>query len=286
VTARTLAKPATFAGVTLFTGVKVSIMINPAGGGGIVFRRADLPGSPPIPADSPHIVPESRRTVLSANPADPKAPTVQTVEHLMSALAGLAITHALVEVHGPEIPIGDGSSQPFADTIAAAGIAPADREPQHAPAVVSHPIVIEDPRSRIEALPGARPGLELTYRLQYPAGSPIPAQEAHLYVPLGEPAPDYREQIAPARTFCLEEEAHAMRKMGLFTHLSPREMLVIGERGPIDNAYRFPDEPARHKLLDLLGDLALAARPIHARIIATRTGHAHNHAMAKALAAL
>ncbi len=286
---RTVARHESFSGITLFTGLQTSITIRPAESGGIRFRRTDLPGSPIIPATIAHIVPEFRRTVLSANPADTSAPTVQTTEHLMSALAGLGITDALIDLAGPEVPIGDGSARPFVDAIIAAGVAPLPSAPPHPTAVVTRPITLNDGMSLLEARPrpaSARPGLDLTYILEYPPGAPIPAQSASIFIPLDAPAPGYAADIAPARTFCLAQEAQAMRQMGLLAHLTPREMLVIGARGPIDNAYRFDNEPARHKLLDLLGDLALAARPINASITATRTGHAHNHAMARALAAL
>lgn len=282
---RTLAANAAFSGVTLFTGIPSSVRILPSSRVGILFRRSDLLNSALIPADAAHILPESRRTVLSADPSDPNAPTVQTVEHILSALAGLGVTDALIEVAAPEIPIGDGSAKPFVEAILGAGLATFAADPRPA-AVVSTPIIIDDGKSRIEAHPTDAGGLELTYRLEYPPPSPIGAQQASMFLPLGGPAPDYATQIAPARTFSTAAEARAMRAMGLFKHLTPREMLVIGPDGPIDNAYRFPDEPARHKLLDLLGDLSLAARPIKARILAARTGHAHNHALARALAAL
>jgi UDP-3-O-acyl N-acetylglucosamine deacetylase len=282
---RTLARPCTFSGITLFTGALGSFSIHPSARG-ILFRRVDLPGQPAIPATAAHIVPESRRTVLSANPSDKTAPTIQTVEHLLSALAGLGITDATIDLTGPEIPIADGSSLPFVEAILAAGIVPSASSTPNPVAIVTEPIVIEHGPACIEAHATDRPGLELTYKLEYPPGGPIPGQQASIFIPLGPPAPDYASQVAPARTFCLAAEAQQMRAMGLFAHLTPREMLVVGDRGPIDNAYLFDNEPARHKLLDLLGDLSLAARPIQARITATRTGHAHNHAMARALAGI
>lgn len=290
---RTLARPCSFSGITLFTGVSTSVTIHPVSEPtGLIFRRVDLPGAPAIPATIAHVVPESRRTVLSAAPDDRSAPTVQTTEHLLSALAGLHITDARIDLSGPEVPIGDGSARPFVEALLGAGHATLAATAMP-PAVVSELITISDGQGaagpRIEAKPRAalaRPGLELTYILEYPAGAPIPAQSATIFIPLDAPPQGYITDVAPARTFCLAQEAQAMRQRGLFTHLTPREMLVIGDHGPIDNAYRFDNEPARHKLLDLLGDLSLAARPINAAITATRTGHAHNHAMARALAAL
>ncbi len=285
---RTVARSESFSGITLFTGLQTSITIHPAYSGGIIFRRVDLPGEPSIPATIAHIIPQSRHTVLSANPADNAAPTVQTTEHLMSALAGLGITDAIIDLSGPEIPIGDGSSRPFVDLLLAAGHISLGTNSTPI-ATITIPIILDDGKSRLEARPRpitARPGLDLTYILEYPAGAPIPAQSASIFIPFDAPAQGYAADVAPARTFSLLQDAQAMQKMGLFTHLTPREMLVIGPTGPIDNTYRFDNEPARHKLLDLLGDLALAARPINATITATKTGHAHNHALARALAAL
>lgn len=292
-TRRTLARTASCRGVSLFLGVPASIEIQPRESGGIRFQRVDVAGSPEIAALATNVAPENRRTVLAAAPHSP-AHSVQTIEHLMSALAGFGITDALIEVSGPELPIGDGSALPFAQAIQDAGVrelgaAGSGREAK--PLIVRQPITIADEKSgaKIEALPHDEPGLRVTYNLVYPPGAPIAPQSATLFVPFGQPVDRYREDVAPARTFSLQQEAEMARKMGLFTHLSPKDMLVIGADGPIDNAYRFANEPARHKLLDALGDLALSgllARGIQAHVVCTRTGHAHNHAMAKALADL
>lgn len=292
---RTLARTASCRGVSLFLGAPSSIVIKPresvGGGGGIGFRRVDVAGSPEIAALAANVAPENRRTVL-ATPGGAASSGVQTVEHLMSALAGLGITDALVEVSGPELPIGDGSALPFAQAIQEAGVRDlAAAGGQQQPLIIREPISIVDDKSgaKIEALPHDEPGLRMTYNLAYPPGAPIPPQSATLFVPFGQPVDGYIKDVAPARTFSLQQEAEMARAMGLFKHLSPKDMLVIGAQGPIDNAYRFDNEPARHKLLDALGDLALSgllARGIQAHVVCTRTGHAQNHAMAKALAAL
>lgn len=293
---RTLSSPARIEGLSLFTGARTSLRLLPAPATSpIVFRRTDLPATPEIHAHVSRVIPESRRTVLSLNPADPLAPTVQTVEHVLSALAGLGITSAILELHGPEVPIGDGSAQPFVDAILRAG-GPSPAHISHTdpttdlslPVAVRSPFFIENNGGRIDALPSSRPGLFLEYHLEYPPDSGIPPQSATLDLPESGPwpAPLYVREIAPARTFSLLAEAQAARAAGMFAHLEPKDSLVIGPSGPIDNALRFANEPARHKLLDLLGDLSLAGRPIHARIVAQKTGHAHNHAMAQALSRL
>jgi UDP-3-O-acyl-N-acetylglucosamine deacetylase len=330
----TLASPATHSGIGLFTAAPVRLTIHPAPAGkGLAFRRTDLSGPARdqlIPALATHIIPESRRTVLAADPEATRAmiaaagpavaaslPTVQTVEHLLSALAGLGVTDAIIDLDGPEIPIADGSAFPFVEAILSAGLTssphhPLTSSPAH-PIILTEPIRLADNGSLIEALPlcptelaaakvGAGPATYFSYHLDYSnfpiaALAPIacrrvPPQNALFSLPFNATTAtrnEYARQVAPARTFCLAEEAHAMRQAGLFTHLTPRDMLVIGDEGPIENKYRFdhpPNEPARHKLLDLIGDLALAGRPVFGRIVATRSGHAQNHEMARRLMAL
>ena len=278
---RTLRNPAEVRGAGLFTAAPATVRIFPANpGAGFAFRRVDLPGAPLIPATAAHLAPSptGRNTTLAV-PGPPTA-SVATVEHILSALAGLGVTDALIEIDGPEVPIADGSAAPFTDAIAAVGVT--DLGPTIKPIVITAPIRIADSSGGpgvISAEPSS--SAEYIYELDYGPGAPIPAQRAVYATASG----DYAAAVAPARTFCLETEARAMRAAGLFTHLSPRDMLVIGPSGPIDNHYRFPDEPACHKLLDLIGDLALAGRPIQGRVTASRTGHAANHAMARAIVA-
>lgn len=321
---RTLAADAAIRGVGLFSGQPVTVTLRPAPADhGVVFRRTDLPGSPSIPARVDFIVDRPRRTALRApGPAvgsdEPGAPTdqpqavVETVEHLLSALAGLGVDNALIDVDAGELPIGDGSALPFVEAIDRAGIA--DLEAARRPLIVTEPVTVRSPsglpdggEAVIFAVPNESPSLELAYDLDYGLGATLerqftaftlrreelePVGPAHRHAPGTNgsalahtrvtDAP-FARQIAPARSFALLAEAQALRARGLFAHVTPREMLVIGEDGPVDNAYRFDDEPVRHKLLDLLGDLALVGRPIQGRIYASRSGHALNHRMARAL---
>lgn len=297
---------------------------SPLSQGGIFFRHSySSSGCTLFPATVHYLIPERRRTVLGHAPSFPpliivrseelelmapqvrfmgSAPTsdtahrsdagivVQTVEHLLSALAGMGITDAFLFIDGPEIPIGDGSAVPFVALIKQAGTCPTRIDVTKAasptPARIVESIHIQEGDAVIEAFPSSEPGLSLTYELDYGPGAPIPAQSASLRCLPGIGVADYAEQISTARTFCLLDEAVALRKMGLFTSFEPKDLLVIGPDGPIENSYRFPNEPARHKLLDLLGDLSLAGRPVQGGIIARRAGHALNHQMARALAAL
>jgi UDP-3-O-acyl-N-acetylglucosamine deacetylase len=187
----------------------------------------------------------------------------------------------VVELDGPEVPIGDGSSAPFVEAIVRAGVRPlsgAAREIR-----ITREITVESGGGRITARPREGGGCAYRYELEYGAGAAIPAQSAEWDSGARDRAARYAREVAPARTFCLEAEAKALRAAGLFRHLSAREMLVIGERGPIENSYRFSDEPARHKLLDLIGDLALVGGVLVGEVVAVRSGHALNHEMARAL---
>lgn len=294
----TLSLPAIIRGITLFTAAATTLTIRPAPphSRGLAFRRTDLPGQPTIPALIAHVASDSRHTVLRLDPTDPDSPVVHTTEHILSALSALGVTDALLDLDGPEVPIADGSSRPFIDAILAADLAPIDTAPharEHdgfAPIVINEPFSVRENDAVIECMctesrtgGGGANALDLEYHLDYGPNSPLPPQSASLHLS-SFPSADYINSIAPARTFCLLAEAQALRESGLFLHMQPKDMLVIDDRGrPIDNAFRFENEPARHKLLDLLGDLALVGRPIRGRIIARRSGHSLNHALALAL---
>jgi UDP-3-O-acyl N-acetylglucosamine deacetylase len=290
---RTLARAAPeVTGIGLFTSAPSRVTIRPSAGqggdpGGIVFRRTDLGGMPSIPATIDNVVSEQRRTVL-ATPG-PSPVRVETVEHILSALAGLGVTDALIDMDGPEVPIGDGSALPFVEALRAAGVATI-AGPGLTPVCITRPLTVGERGAQVDVLPPAPDapalGCEYVYRLDYGPGSPIPPQEAAFFVPIDAAAGDYATRIAPARTFTTLADATAMRQVGFFTEFTPRDLLVFGPNGPVDNTLRFPDEPARHKVLDMVGDIALCGRPIVGRIVATRSGHSLNHEVARALASL
>lgn len=276
---RTLAAPATLQGVGLFTAKPASLTIHPAKpGAGLRFQLAHEEALA-------HIASLSSSPIHHAFASLPPRCTclalpsgqIGTVEHLLSALTALGVTDALITLDANEVPILDGSALPFVQAILDAGLSTLEQTIK--PLFPPRPFRIEgdDASAYIEIHPDPSPSYR--YDLDYGASSPIPRSSATW----SADPDDYAANIAPARTFCLEREAIAMRQLGLFTHLTPTDMLVIGPRGPIDNTLRFPDEPARHKLLDLIGDLALVGRPIAARIHAVRSGHALNHAAARAL---
>lgn len=273
---RTINQRVRFAGVALFTGVESGVTLTPGEDGVRFLIAGSAPArlSPDLISYRPAVPAlggtQARHTCISTGKGD-----IATVEHLLSALVGMGVTDADIEITGPEIPIFDGSARPFVELILAAGI----RELEgHVPlARPTATITLEDGRGGSITLhpePGRR---AYEYILDYPEPAPLSAQRATW---AGD-ADRYAREVAPARTFSFEHEARAMHALGLFRAFTPRDMLVIGADGPIDNTLRFPDEPARHKLLDLIGDLALAGVCFEGRVVAHRSGHRLNHEMAR-----
>ncbi len=278
--------PATITGRGLFSGAPATLTIDAAlTGTGLWLRHAGSSEAPTPPTINylsalpqhtcfpPQI--SGRNTTIAHTTAAPVG--FATIEHLMSALAGLHIANATITLDGLEVPILDGSSLPFVHALAS--VFPATPRNDRAPLILDRPVEVVDPRgSRIRAIPRDAPGTLYSYTLDYGPTSSFPAQAAEF----DSTRDDYARDVAPARTFSLIHEAQALQKMGLFTHLTPRDMLVLDERGrPIDNELRFANEAARHKLLDLIGDVALLGQPIQADIFAERSGHALTHELVR-----
>lgn len=273
---RTLAAPVEIPGVGLITGTPVRVRLRPAPADtGVVFRRTDLPGTPSVPARASHVTDTRRRTTIG-----PAESGVTLAEHLLSALAGLRVDNCVVELDGPEPPGLDGSAGGFVAAITAAGtvLQPAPR-PVWAP---DRPVTASAGGATITLHPADGPGLQVSYILDYGPECPIPRQTYTLDV---RPENVVRE-VANCRTFLTEPEARALWAQGVGTHLTGADVLVFGPRGPIDNRLRFADEPARHKVLDLLGDLALCGFDLAGHVVAYRSGHALNVELARRLAGL
>jgi UDP-3-O-acyl N-acetylglucosamine deacetylase len=204
--------------------------------------------------------------------------TVEMVEHVMAALAGLQIDNCLVRTNRAEMPGCDGSSRAFVDSLMAAGrrVQSADRPLLK----VTRPVRVGDDQCWVEAQPASRGELVLRYTLDYGAG-PIGQQTIELAVTPQR----FRDQLSGARTFVLQEEAEWMRQQGLGLRVTWRDLLVFGPQGPIDNRLRYPDECVRHKALDMVGDLALAGCDIQGRIVAYRSGHRLNAQLVRTLLA-
>lgn len=259
---RTLKTQVEISGVGLHTGAKVKAVLKPSPADtGIVFERVDLDGAPEIPANADSIVPANRRTTLRNGIAE-----VDTVEHFLSACHGLGVDNLRVELNGPEFPSADGSARPIADTLLAAGIV--EQKSPKKIFKVEEPIYVREKDASIVALPSDEPGLKIQYHFSYPNYAP---RTVHYKVD----SEDYRDTIAPARTFVMEEEIEALKAKGLGKGANAENTVVMRHHGKPPEM-RFPDEYARHKVLDLLGDIYLAGAEIHGHLIATKSGHSTN----------
>ena len=241
---------------------------------GIWFIRTDQ--SPPIriAARVGNVSKRARRTSLRNGTV-----AIETVEHCLSACAGLEIDNLQIELTGGELPALDGSSLPFVERLLEAGIC--EQDAIREPFVVTEVVRVVDGDCELVALPSLDPDaetLEIAYELDYPLEGPIGRQNYRIVV-----TPErFEADVAPARTFVLEQEAVELREAGLGCHLSYEDVVVLGAEGPIRNVLRFPDECVRHKILDLIGDLMLLGRFLIGRIYARKSGHALNHALVRA----
>lgn len=263
-----------FAGPGLFSGDTATLTLLPAGNdAGITFVREQEGKVATIRASVENVQKQPRRTCLKNGTL-----SVQTVEHCMAALVGMGVDNAIVKVSGGmagEVPGGDGSSQAFVEAIQEAGLTEQNSEQQ--PLIIRKPIQVTAGDATLAALPGPEDRLEVIYDFE----APPPVGRQVFKFQLGDD--DFITQLAPARTFVFKHEAEELRARGMGQHLSPKDLLVISESGPIDNEFRFADECARHKVLDLLGDLYLVGRPIRGRIFAHKSGHSLNHMLARRL---
>ncbi len=264
-------------GVGFVTGARVRVRLHPAPlNTGLVFWRSDDPTAPTIPARSALVSGTERRTTLGS-----PSQGVTLVEHLLSALAGLRVDNCTIEIDGPEPPGLDGSAKCYAEAIAAAGIV--EQPGRHPIWAVASPVIVSTGGATIGIHPPTDAvDLRISYLLDYGTIGPIPRQAwTHDFRP-----DEFVRDIAPCRTFVTDKEAQALRAQGVGQHLTPADLLVFGPQGVIDNRLRFANEPARHKILDLIGDLALCGFELAGHVVAYRSGHALNVALARKLTAL
>jgi UDP-3-O-acyl-N-acetylglucosamine deacetylase len=229
---QTIAREVGVRGIGFLTEAEVTLRFRPApAGSGVVFRRVDLPGSPEVPAHVRHVVPRQRRTTIERGLA-----TVEMVEHVMAALAGLRIDNCVVEIDQSETPGCDGSSRAFVEALAEAGVVTQNRP--RATIKIDQPITVTEGPATLTAHPGPTEGLMLGYSLDYGRHRAIGAQS--LFVEITPHR--FLDEIAPCRTFLLEQEAQALKQAGLGHKLSESDILIFGEDGPINNTLRFPDD--------------------------------------------
>lgn len=290
----TLASEISISGTGLHTGVLVDMKLLPANPGfGIQFQRVDLPNQPVIKADCDFVTDTSRGTTLQIGDA-----RVSTVEHILAALVGMGIDNVLLQLNGPEIPIMDGSSEPFIELIEEAGVL--EQEASKSWYSIDENIYHYDEVKRVEMV--ALPAVDYQITTLIDFNSPVlGTQHAGL-----KNMREFKTEIAPCRTFCFLHELEMLldnnlikggdinnaivvvdkpvtqEEMKRLAKAFKREKIEIKSEGYLNNLeLRFPNEPARHKLLDVVGDLALIGYPIKARIIANRPGHSTNVDFAK-----
>ncbi len=270
---RTIAQPVALDGVGFITGKHVHLRFVPApAGNGIVFIRTDLGRDARIPARADQVTGTQRRTTLGQPPV-----CVGLVEHVLAALNGLHLDNCDVELDAPEPPGLDGSALGFVQALQRAGaVVQAERRDVWA---ATRTVLVEAAGATLALHPTDELGLRISYLLDYGPQSPIVRQ-----VYTEEIVPEtFVAKIAPCRTFLLEEEAQLLLEQGIGSKTKTSDLLVFGPHGPIDNTLRFGNEPARHKVLDIIGDLSLFGHDLCGHIVAYRSGHPLNVEMAKAL---
>lgn len=272
---RTLKAPIGCVGDGLHTGRRISLTLHPAAAGaGIQFRRTDLGIDIPARFD---FVADTRLCTAIAHPNRPEA-RIGTIEHLMAALVGVGIDDVIVEVDGPEVPILDGSAAPFLFLIDCAGIATSAAPRQMIE--VLRPVRVEDDRGAFAELhPNTEAAFDATLEIDFP-NTAIGQQSLALRI-----TPEtFRSVLADSRTFTLAEEVDRLREAGLALGGSLANAVVVDGPAVLNpGGLRHADEFIRHKMLDMVGDLALAGAPLRARFIGSRSGHSLNNQLLRAL---
>lgn len=270
---RTIARTAEVKGVGFLTGATVRLRFRPAPPQtGIAFVRSDRQPALRVPALANRVTGTQRRTVLGDPPGQ-----IGLVEHVLAALAGLRIDNCLIELNAPEPPGMDGSARHFVRALYQAGIVlqPSRRGVW----AVNHPVVVARNGATLSLYPPENDEFKVSYLLDYGLGSPIGRQQRTQIITPNRFAGD----LADSRTFVLESEAAELRRQGLGSRTTAADLLIFGPQGPIGNRLRHADEPARHKILDLLGDLALFGHDLRGCLVAYRSGHDLNVELARTL---
>lgn len=259
----TLSAPVTLRGVGLHTGKNTSVTLKPAPvDHGFSFTRTDLAERPAIPALVQHVAHANRGTTLCIGDV-----YVRTVEHLLAALSGLRLDNVEIEIDGEEVPLLDGSSAEYVKAIRAVGM-----QEQKAPVrefILRDPVHLIQGDQSIVALPCSK--ISFSETIVYTKAG-LGAQ--HIDIDLTPES--FESGLSLARTFCLKEEVDALRAAGMIKGGSLDNAVVFDNGRPLNPPLRYEDEPVRHKVLDLIGDLSLLGRRMRARVIAVRSGHAFN----------
>jgi len=270
---RTIKTAVTIEGKGLFSGENCRLRFCPAEANeGVTFVRTDLPSPVRIGAEIDNVARRARRSSLMNGEV-----TVETVEHVLAAVYGLGIDNLTIEVSAPEIPAPSASSLPFVQALQKADTIEQDTEQKIY--VIDEPAAVSEGDAMLAALPGPTDCLDILFDMDY-SNMPSVGRQV-LGFRLGKD--DLAREIAPARTFLMEDEAREFQARGMGKHLTPQDLLVMTPSGPLDNELQRPDENVRHKICDLIGDLALFARRLCGRIVAYKSGHSLNHSLVRKL---
>ena len=276
-TQKTIKSAFTVKGAGLHTGKSVTVTVKPAlPNTGICFKRIDSATGEAVRATITNLVAKpglgGRQTVLVCGDK-----SVQTIEHLMSALNAFGIDNAIVEIEGDELPALDGSSLSYAEAIKKNGRE--DQKVAREYCEITEPVYLNSGATSMVVLPSKE--FKISYTLSYNHES-----LSDQFISLTVDEDTYIKELAPARTFCLLEEAKALRDKGFGKGASYENTLVFDNNLPVNNKLRFSNEAVRHKVVDLIGDLYLLGRPLRGHVIAYRTGHTQNFELVKKLIAL
>jgi UDP-3-O-acyl N-acetylglucosamine deacetylase len=272
---QTIVKPAAVEGFGYWSGRDIRVELLPAAANtGIVFVRTDVEPPVRIEAVVSNRIEVPRRTTLSR-----QGSRVEMVEHLMAALSGLQVDNCEIRVNGAEMPGMDGSAAAFVDALLGAGIV--EQDAPRALLIVGDVTRVGNEEVWIEARPSLNKQLTVKYRLDYGNDNAIGRQTLQTSIT----PKTFRAELATSRTFMLQAEADWLRSQGLGTRVTTSDLLVFGDLGPIDNELRFDNECVRHKILDVVGDLALAGCDLVGEIVAHRSGHRLNAELVQALLA-
>ena len=295
---QTIKKPISYSGVGLHTGTKSKVTFNPAPANtGIRFKRTDLEDSPEIPADIDHVVDISRGTTIGINDV-----RIHTVEHILAAIVGLEIDNVMVEIDGNEPPVGDGSARPFVDVLLDSGLVEQDSPKDYL--IIDKTLTYTDPERGIDIVVVPSDDFRITFMVDY-QNPALGTQYTSMY----SLADEFVSEYSLARTFCFLHEVEELWDAGLIKGGSLDNAIVIidrdmsaeeleqlrkklelsdevnlGNNGILNGReLRYPNEPVRHKALDLIGDLALLGVPLKAHVMAARSGHAANVELVKTI---
>ena len=265
---QTIHAPLEFSGVGLHSGAPVTMRLLPApAGSGIVFRRTDLDNFE-IPATGRNVAKVSYATSLMR-----QGVLISTTEHLLSALIGMGVDNVIVELDNLELPILDGSAKPYVEAFLQVGIKGQRRRREYIR--ILKPVEVREGEKFIGVYPGD--GYSITYEIEFP--KPIGSDRFSVDLE----TETYGAEIAAARTFGYKADEVKLRNMGLIRGAGPGNAIILTPEGPENGPLRFPDEYVRHKVLDLIGDLALAGKRIQGKVFAMRAGHAMHTALVSRL---